>query len=138
MCTKPDGNLPLLPYLQRYNDMVISWLLNSFNKNIRDSVLFCDITSAMWKEMEERYGQSNKARIFQAQKDVRCISQVTWILSLTLIKQRGLGRVYNSNHYKKRPNKDEISDGIRLMSDGVFVLATELVTEDGCRIFARR
>ena len=70
-CTKPDGNLPLLPYLQRYNDMVLSWLLNFFHKNIRDSVLFCDTTSAMWKELEKRYGQSNKARVFQAQKDVR-------------------------------------------------------------------
>ena len=38
-------------------------------------MLFYETASEMWKELEERYGQSNKARLFQAQKDVCCISQ---------------------------------------------------------------
>jgi len=60
------ANLALLPYWKRCNDMVLSWLLNSMHKTIRDSVLFCETASEMWKELEERYGQSNKARLFQA------------------------------------------------------------------------
>jgi len=55
--------------------MVLSWLLNSGHKNIRDSVLFCGRAGELWKELEERYRQSNKARLFQAQKHVTCISQ---------------------------------------------------------------
>lgn len=62
--------------------MVLSWLLNSLHKNIRDSVLFCEQASDMWKEFNERYGHWNKARIFQAQKEVSCISEgdldITW------------------------------------------------------------
>ena len=38
-------------------------------------MLFCSIASEMWKELNERYGKSNKARLFQAQKQVSCISQ---------------------------------------------------------------
>ena len=72
---KSNAKSPLLPYWKRCNDMVLSWLLNSMHKNIRDSVLFCETAHDMWKELEERYGQSNKARLFQAQKDVCCISQ---------------------------------------------------------------
>jgi len=72
---KPVPNSPLLPYWQRCNHMVISWLLNSLRKSIRDSVIFCDTASEIWKELNERYGQSNKARHFQAQKEVSCISQ---------------------------------------------------------------
>ena len=72
---KPDADSPLLPYWKRCNDMVLSWLLNSMHKNIRDSVIFCETASELWKELEERYGQSNKARLFQAQKEVCCISQ---------------------------------------------------------------
>ena len=72
---KPNANSPLLPYWKRCNDMVLSWLLNSMHKTIRDSVLFCETASDLWKELEERYGQSNKARLFQAQKDVCCVSQ---------------------------------------------------------------
>ena len=29
----------------------------------------------MWNELSERYGQLNKARLFQAQKEISCISQ---------------------------------------------------------------
>ena len=72
---RPDASSPLLPYWKRCNDMVLSWLLNSLHKNIRDSVIFCETASEMWKELEERYGQSNKARLFQAHKEVYCISQ---------------------------------------------------------------
>jgi len=72
---KPDARSPLLPYWKRCNDMVLSWLLNSMNKTIRDSVLFCETAADMWKELEERYGQSNKAWLFQAQKEVCCMSQ---------------------------------------------------------------
>ena len=55
--------------------MVISWLLNSLHKNVRDSVLFHSTASAIWTELNERYGQTNKARLFHAQKAVSCISQ---------------------------------------------------------------
>jgi len=72
---KPDAGSPLLPYWQRCNDMVISWLLNSLHKNVRDSVLFHKTASEIWTELNERYGQTNKARLFQAQKVVSCISQ---------------------------------------------------------------
>ena len=44
-------------------------------KIIKDIMLFCDKASEMWKELEERYGQSDRARLFQAQKVVSCISQ---------------------------------------------------------------
>ena len=46
---KPGATSPLLPYWQQCNDMVLSWLLNSLHKNIKDSVLFCEKASDMWK-----------------------------------------------------------------------------------------
>ena len=71
---KPDAGSPLLSDWQRCNAMVISWLLNSLHKNVRDSVLFNDTASAIWTKLNERYGQTNKTRLFQAQKAVSCIS----------------------------------------------------------------
>jgi len=41
------ANLPLLPYWRRCNEIVLSWLLNSMDKTIRDSVLFYEIASDM-------------------------------------------------------------------------------------------
>jgi len=39
---KPDASSPFLPYWKRCNNMVLSWLLNSMHKTIRDRVLFCE------------------------------------------------------------------------------------------------
>jgi len=39
---------------------------------------------------------------------------------------------------RKKPNKDGISDKKWPVSGGILISATELATENGCRIFARR
>ena len=55
--------------------MGLSWLLNSLSENIRNSILYFDTAESLWKDLEERFSQSNKARFFQIQKDVTCLSQ---------------------------------------------------------------
>jgi len=55
--------------------MVLSWLLNSLSENIRNSVLYFETARELWNDLEERFGQSNKAHLFQVQKDVSCLSQ---------------------------------------------------------------
>jgi len=55
--------------------MVLSWLLNSLSDSIRNSVLYFDTARELWLDLEGRFGQSNKVRLFQVQKDVSCLSQ---------------------------------------------------------------
>jgi len=71
----PAVNSPLYTLWQRNNSMVLSWLLNSMNENIRNSVLYFDTTKALWDNLEGQFGQSNKARLFQVQKEVLCLTQ---------------------------------------------------------------
>jgi len=71
----PSSTSPLYTFWQRNNAMVLSWLLNSLNENIRNSVLYFETAKELWNDLEERFGQSNKARLFQVQKDVSCLSQ---------------------------------------------------------------
>lgn len=74
-CSNPGSASPLYTLWQRNNAMVLSWLLNSLTENIRNSVLYFETASELWKDLEERFGRSNKARLFQVQKDVSCLSQ---------------------------------------------------------------
>jgi len=74
-CPKPEANSPLITLWQRNNAMVLSWLLNSLSENVRNSVLYFDTAEELWKDLEGRFGQSNKARLFQVQKEVSCLSQ---------------------------------------------------------------
>ncbi|XP_075108915.1 uncharacterized protein LOC142180748 [Nicotiana tabacum] len=54
----------------RCNDMVISWLLNSLSKEIAESVLYSKTAREIWKELEDRFGQSNGALLYQLQKEL--------------------------------------------------------------------
>ena len=74
-CPNPGSASPLYTFWQRNNAMVLSWLLNSLTENIRNSVLYFETAKELWQDLEERFGQSNKARLFQVQKDISCLSQ---------------------------------------------------------------
>lgn len=49
--TPPAINSPAYSNWHRANSMVISWILNSLNKTIADSVLFLPTASEIWNEL---------------------------------------------------------------------------------------
>lgn len=55
--------------------MVISWLLNTFSKEIAESVLYSKIAREIWLELEERFGQSNGPHHYHLQKEISQTSQ---------------------------------------------------------------
>lgn len=62
-----DGSLPrLVSTSSTYsnsnhaNSMVISWILNSLDKSIVESVLFLQTVAEIWKELNQRYEQSDR------------------------------------------------------------------------------
>lgn len=78
-----DGSLPrppntdpvLLRSWTRNNNIVISWILNSISKEISASVIYLDTAYAMWKELKERFQQSNGPRVFQIKRDLMTLTQ---------------------------------------------------------------
>ncbi|XP_076935356.1 uncharacterized protein LOC143601982 [Bidens hawaiensis] len=66
---------PYLSNWQRCNDMVISWILNTLNHDICDSVLYAETAQSLWNELNSRYGQANGARVYQLHKNLCQISQ---------------------------------------------------------------
>ncbi|XP_009797410.1 uncharacterized protein LOC107769657 [Nicotiana tabacum] len=55
--------------------MVTSWILNSLSKEIADSVEYASDVVEWWKELEDRYEQTNGARLYQIQKEIKDLSQ---------------------------------------------------------------
>ena len=74
-CTIPGSTSPLFTLWQRNNAMVLSWLLNSLSDKIKNSILIFETALELWNDLEEIFGQFNKAKLFQAQKDVSCLPQ---------------------------------------------------------------
>lgn len=47
-----------------WNDMVISWLLNSLSKDIANSVIYSRTVKYLWIGLKERFGQSNGVKLY--------------------------------------------------------------------------
>ncbi|KAF5463803.1 hypothetical protein F2P56_013935 [Juglans regia] len=60
---------------ERCNDMVLSWIINSVTKNIASSILYIDVAAYVWKDLQERFSQRNRPRIFQLKKAISSLTQ---------------------------------------------------------------
>ncbi|XP_075074386.1 uncharacterized protein LOC142161991 [Nicotiana tabacum] len=70
-----DVTSPLFRQWEMCDDMVTSWILNSLLKDIPDSVKYVNNSVELWKELEDRYDQTNGAKLYQIQKEINDLSQ---------------------------------------------------------------
>ena len=66
-----DGSLPKPTFYsvdiqlwERCNDIVLSWILNSIDRSISDSLLYHDSPRGVWIDLQDRFSQSNNPRVF--------------------------------------------------------------------------
>ncbi|XP_074297464.1 uncharacterized protein LOC141628190 [Silene latifolia] len=71
---RPSDTAPTANKWQRCNDIVFSWILNSVSPEIAESILYSG-TQIAWKELEDRFGQSNGAQLYSVQKKLTDFSQ---------------------------------------------------------------
>ncbi|XP_060178316.1 uncharacterized protein LOC132608287 [Lycium barbarum] len=72
---RPAEGSPLLRQWQRCNDLVVAWLVNSVTKEIQRSVVYSEFAKDIWRELEDRYGKADGARVFELKKSLAHISQ---------------------------------------------------------------
>jgi len=74
----------------RCNDMVHSWIINTLNPEISDSVIYYSTAHEVWEDLHERFSQSNAPRIFEIQRDIACLRQEQLSISTYYTKLKGL------------------------------------------------
>ena len=52
---KPEDDDHLLAFWFRYNNMVMSWILNAVTKDIADSIMYISNACDMWNDLHERF-----------------------------------------------------------------------------------
>ncbi|XP_075107148.1 uncharacterized protein LOC142180119 [Nicotiana tabacum] len=57
--------------------MVTSCVLNSLSKDLADSLQYVRDAKELWQELEDRYDQTNGAKLYQLQKEISDLSQGT-------------------------------------------------------------
>nr|XP_009804740.1 PREDICTED: uncharacterized protein LOC104249914 [Nicotiana sylvestris] len=69
-CKRPDSQFADYRQWVRCDDIVTLWILNSLSKDIADSVEYTNDAVELWRELEDRYKQTNSARLYQIQKEI--------------------------------------------------------------------
>ncbi|XP_056694809.1 uncharacterized protein [Spinacia oleracea] len=60
---------------KRADFMVISWILSSMNHDLADDFGYIDTAVELWRELTERFGQSNGPLIYQLKKEIENLTQ---------------------------------------------------------------
>lgn len=67
---RPEDTSLDLQYWEQCNNMVISCILNDISKGM----LYSTTVKEIWSELEECFGQSNGAQLFEVEKELNQIS----------------------------------------------------------------
>ncbi|WJZ83054.1 hypothetical protein VitviT2T_002766 [Vitis vinifera] len=74
----------------RCNDMVHSWIVNTLNPEIADSVIYYSTAHEVWEDLCEQFFQSNAPRIFEIQRYIACLRQEQLSVYAYYTKLKGL------------------------------------------------
>ena len=74
----------------RSNDMVHSWIVNTINPEISDSVIYYTTAHEVWEDLCERFSQSNEPRIFEIQREIAYHRQEQLSISIYYTKLKSL------------------------------------------------
>ncbi|XP_034212833.1 uncharacterized protein LOC117625376 [Prunus dulcis] len=70
--------------------MVFSWIVNTLDPEIRDSVIYYTIAREIWEDLHERFSQSNAPHIFQLQPETSYLTQDQLSVVAYYTKLKGL------------------------------------------------
>ncbi|XP_020204961.1 uncharacterized protein LOC109790256, partial [Cajanus cajan] len=88
--SKPDVGDALLPAWKKCNNMVLSWIINSLDPEIIQSVLWIDIAKDLWDDLRDRYYQGDVFRISELQEAVYALRQGELSVTAYFTQLKGL------------------------------------------------
>nr|XP_009788648.1 PREDICTED: uncharacterized protein LOC104236429 [Nicotiana sylvestris] len=72
---RPSPDSPQFRQWERCDDMVTLWILNSLAMEISDSAEYVNDSVELWRELEDRYDQTNGEKLYQIQKEINDLAQ---------------------------------------------------------------
>nr|XP_009792263.1 PREDICTED: uncharacterized protein LOC104239346 [Nicotiana sylvestris]XP_016505706.1 PREDICTED: uncharacterized protein LOC107823541 [Nicotiana tabacum] len=59
------------------DNVATSWIWNSLSKDLADNLQYVNDAKELWQDLEDRYDQTNGAKLYQLQKEINNLSQGT-------------------------------------------------------------
>ncbi|XP_075085066.1 uncharacterized protein LOC142168302 [Nicotiana tabacum] len=77
----PSPAFPLFEPETKCNDMVVAWILKSLDREIGETIMHTKSAEKLWNEIEKRFDQASRIKIYQIRKEILSISQGTSSIS---------------------------------------------------------
>ncbi|KAH0634641.1 hypothetical protein KY290_038107 [Solanum tuberosum] len=103
-CKRPDPGTSQFRQWGRCDDMVTSWILNSLAKEIAESVEYVSDSFELWKELEDRYDQTNGAKLYQIQREINELSHGNLDITTYYTKMKRLWEELSTLHIRTQCN----------------------------------
>ncbi|KAF8400435.1 hypothetical protein HHK36_013733 [Tetracentron sinense] len=87
---KPDPTDRMSSQWERCNQMVYSWILNSINADIANSVMYADTAQEVWTDLHDRFSQQNAPRVYQISRAIALHVQDSLPVSVYFTKLKAL------------------------------------------------
>ncbi|XP_074361948.1 uncharacterized protein LOC141702145 [Apium graveolens] len=75
--TKPQDDDTKAEIWEACNNMVIAWITGNVSSTVRQSIMFMNNASEMWKNLEKRFTLTNGSRKYKLSKDLYEVRQHT-------------------------------------------------------------
>lgn len=89
-CPRPAATSNELPIWERCNAIVLSWIMNSFSKEIFSGFVYSTNATVVWNDLKERFDKINGSRIFSLHREIESLLQGTNSVSVCYSKLRQL------------------------------------------------
>jgi len=114
----------------RCNDMVHSWIVNTLNPEILDSVIYYSTAHEVWEDLRERFSQSNAPRIFEIQRDIACLRQEQLSVSAYYTKLKGLWdelASYNDTTHGQQQDQQKLMQFLMGLNDSYSAVREQIL-----------
>ncbi|XP_075087861.1 uncharacterized protein LOC142169839 [Nicotiana tabacum] len=95
---QPPPDSPYYLYWERCNDIVKVWIINYVSREIATNAMCLKTTREVWKDINERFGQSNGSKYLQIQRKISTITQGSSGIATYFTKLRSLWNELNSSY----------------------------------------
>ncbi|XP_039053465.1 uncharacterized protein LOC120195535 [Hibiscus syriacus] len=74
-CQRNDYAAALHPQWDRYNTVVLSWILNSVSKELSVGIVFALSVTVVWRDLKDRFDKVDGSRIFFLHREIATLCQ---------------------------------------------------------------
>uniref|UniRef100_A0A2N9GQC0 Reverse transcriptase Ty1/copia-type domain-containing protein n=1 Tax=Fagus sylvatica TaxID=28930 RepID=A0A2N9GQC0_FAGSY len=131
-----NPSAPCYSSWKRCDTMVLSWILNSLSKEISASVIYLDTSIEVWKDLKERFSQSNGPSYLPTPKGY-CFSQ-SRSRFLLMDPMPTINKVFSLVSQEERQRELSSGSTIRGIESGAAALAVNFRPNAGNKNYGRK